>query len=289
MEFVIAIILYILLSLLINAIIPIPINDSQRVRYRSLPFATLALIMVNTLVYTVWQAPPLIEAANAPNELAALPHYIAYSQRIWEYGFRELYLTDATGAGAWVTFSAMFMHADFSHLTSNMLFLWAFGRRVEDATGPWRFMVFYLMAGMVSNMGYAFIVDSSVLDVPGIGASGAVFGVMGAYLLLFPTAKMGCLWLPAIVVTGIVALFNSIFGQKGSGSGWKWTIQLPALLVIGIYIPFTISDTFSAIETGTLPSNVNEVAHLSGFLTAITIFLFVRKDLLVRYLAGRRL
>lgn len=287
MDFLIAMILYILLGLLINSIIPIPINDSQVVRYRSIPFATLTLILINTVVYVAWQAPPLIEASNAMDDLEALPHYIAYSQRIWEYGFRELYLTGATGAGAWVTFSAMFMHADFSHLTSNMLFLWAFGRRIEDATGPWRFLVFYLMAGMVSNMGYAFIVDSSVLDVPGIGASGAIFGVMGAYLLLFPTAKMGCLWLPAIIINGVVTLFMTVFGQKGDG--WKWTIQIPALLVIGIYIPFTISDTFSAIETGTLPSNVNEVAHLSGFLTAITIFLFVRKDLLVRYMAGRRL
>lgn len=287
MDLIFWIFVFILLSLLFNSIIPIPINDSGTVRYRTIPFATLTLILINVLVYVLWQAPDWIAAINATTEWEYDEYMFSYGERIWKYGFRELYMTEPNGVGAWVSFTSMFMHADFSHITSNMIFLWAFGRRVEDATGPWRFIVFYLIAGMVASMGYAFIVDKSVLDIPGVGASGAIFGVMGAYVLLFPTASMGCLWLPGLILRGIVMGGMALLGQKSDG--WKWTIQVPALLVILIYIPFSIVDTFSALETGQLPSNVNEVAHLSGFLAALTIFLFVRKDLLMRYMAGRNL
>ncbi len=287
MSFLFAILLYILLSLLLNSIIPLPFNDTQTVRYRSIPFATITLILINIAVYVLWQAPHLIDAINAPTEFEYEMHMLLYGEKIWKYGFRELYFTQANGVGAWVSFTSMFMHADFMHITSNMIFLWAFGRRVEDACGPWRFFVFYLIAGMVASMGYAFIVDSSFLDVPGIGASGAVFGVMGAYVLLFPTARMGCLWLPGLIIRGMITGLLALLGQKTSP--WKWTVQVPALLIVLIYVPFSIMDTFSAIETGSLPSNINEVAHLSGFLAALTIFLFVRKDLLMRYMAGRLL
>ena len=84
--------------------------------------------------------------------------------------------------------TSIFLHGDPFHLIGNMLFLWVFGRRVEDACGPTRFLLFYLLAGTSADLITALVLPSE--DIPGIGASGAIFGVMGAYLLLFPDGRI---------------------------------------------------------------------------------------------------
>jgi len=187
--------------------------------------------------------------------------------------------------GAFTNFTSMFMHGDFNHLVSNMIFLWAFGRRVEDACGPWRFLVFYLVAGTISKMGYAILAYNAIGY--SIGASGAIFGVMGGYLLLFPTSWMACLWIPGLVLKLAVRVMIFLGGEKSDKL--NWTIQFPALFVVIIYVAFDIISSFETIETGELVGGINYVAHMTGFLSAILIFLFVKKDLLTRYISGRAL
>jgi membrane associated rhomboid family serine protease len=287
MGFFIALFIYVLFNLIVGALyVPLPVNDRGTVRYHSIPFMTLALIGINIAVFALWQAPGLINFITAdeysPEYFDAI---MSYREKSLNYGFSGVYLREGLTIGAFTTFTSMFMHGDFNHLAGNMLFLWAFGRRVEDACGPWRYLVFYLIAGMVGHMGYAIFAHNNVGH--SVGASGAIFGVMGGYLLLFPFSWMACIWVPGIVLKVFVRIMIGIAGEKAEK--FRWTIQFPAILVVLIYIAFNFLPTFETIETGELVGGVNYVAHMTGFLSAITIFLFVKKDLLTRYFSGRSL
>lgn len=281
-------ILDIVIGLFMAALItPLPVNDQGTVRYNTLPYATIGLIIINSAIFLLTRAPILFNIVEAePESFAYFDALESLIEQSWTYGARESFFHEGTSIGAFSAFTSTFMHADFRHLIGNMIFLWAFGRRVEDACGPYRFTLFYLFAGFVATIGTVTLTDSS-LDIPSIGASGAIMGVLGAYLLLFPTARMGCLWVVAIALRFVVGLFAGLVGEKPPN--FKWTIQLPALLVIVFFIAFDIYNTFDTIETGEFEGGVNYVAHTTGFLSAITIFLFVRKDLFMRYVAGRSL
>jgi len=287
MSLFIALFIYVLFNLIIGTFyVPLPVNDRGTVRYHSFPYMTLALIGINVAVFGLWQAPDLIDFITAD---AYSPAYFAardsFIFKTMNYGFSGIYLREGLTIGAFTTFTAMFMHGDFNHLVGNMIFLWAFGRRVEDACGPWRYLVFYLMAGMVANMGYAILAYNHVGY--GIGASGAISGIMGGYLLLFPTSWMACLWIPGIVLKLAVRVMIFLGGEKSDK--FNWTIQFPAFVVVIMYIAFDIISTFETIETGEMSGNVGYTAHVTGFLSAILIFLFVKKDLLTRYISGRAL
>ncbi len=266
---------------------PLPLYDSGTVRYKSFAWMTLTLIGINTLIFCFWQLPDLftIVSSQDPDNLTMgeAQAFYGYVGKIWTYGFRPIFLQDGQSIGAFTTFTSMFMHANFTHLIGNMIFLWAFGRRLEDACGPWRFLLFYLLAGMVATMGAAFLVSVNS-DVPGIGASGAISGVMGGYLLLFPGARMECLWLIISIPRSIINRFLRLMGGEAK---YKSTIKLPAIVVVLLFVASDIIETFTTAQTGELIGGVNYVAHATGFLAAITIFLFVRKDLAVRYFAGR--
>lgn len=90
---------------------------------------TYSLIAINCVVFLFWQAPELYRSGT-------IYDYVEYVQKIWLYGYRESYLREGESIGAFVTFTSIFMHGDFFHLLGNMIYLWAFGYRVEDACGP---------------------------------------------------------------------------------------------------------------------------------------------------------
>lgn len=276
MDLLISFLIVILITLILMALVtPLPISDVGVVRYRTLPLMTMALITVNVLVFTLWQARNLY-GTDTVMELQA------YVEQIWRYGYRESFMRDGGASiGAFTTFTSMFMHADFWHLFGNMIFLWTFGRRVEDACGAWRFLLYYLAAGMMANLG-SVVLNPSDTDLPSIGASGAIAGVMGAYLVLFPGAKVHCLW----VIGSVLRIpFALLMGRKM----WSWTIALPAWIVLIYFAVENALPSFNVMTNGSDMGGVNTLAHLMGFLAAIVILLFVRKDLLLRYLAGRRL
>jgi membrane associated rhomboid family serine protease len=259
------------------------------VRYRSLPYMTIILIIVNSLVFMIWQAPNYYQGLEAFENTGSTFMLNQYVEQIWTFGYRSSYLREGLSIGAFITFTSMFMHAEMWHLLGNMIFLWTFGRRLEDACGSWRFLVFYLLAGMVANLG-SVLLNPMGIDRPGIGASGAISGVMGAYLLLFPGAKVWCFW-------GIVSFFRVfvVYAARIIGFGgelrtapvWRWTIRVPAWLLLIYFLVRDLMPSLQTIQTGENFSGVNNLAHLTGFLAALAIFFFVRKDLAMRYLSGR--
>jgi membrane associated rhomboid family serine protease len=286
------ILLFIIFEIISNAIFfPLPVNDTGVVRYRTLPWMTIGLIVINSLVFMAWQAPEYYQAAEtATTEYELLAQAYPYIEKIWIYGFRGEVIRSGLSIGAFTTFTSMFMHADFWHLLYNMIYLWAFGRRVEDACGHWRFLLFYLSAGMVANLGSE-LLNPSMLDRPSIGASGAISGVMGAYLLLFPGAKVTCAWLLGSVLRVFIVGFGKLFGVKSMRQSplWRWLVDVPSWVLLVFYAISNIIPSFEIIGQSEDLSGVNYLAHLAGFLGAIVIFLFVRKDLMMRYLAGRSL
>ncbi len=268
-----AFLIVVLITLLqMSLIYPLPFSDTGTVRYRTLPYMTYALILINGIVFIAWQAPDLYRAQT----YSELQPYI---DKVWLYGYRGIFMRDAQSIGAFVTFTSMFMHADFWHLFGNMIYLWTFGRRVEDACGSWRFLLFYLAAGMIANMG-AEVLNPAHADLPGIGASGAIAGIMGAYLLLFPNAWVDCLW-------GIGTVLRIPYAAIRGQQIFKWTIKLPAWILLVYFAVREFLPSFQVLQNGQDVGGVSHLAHMTGFLAAILILLFVRKDLLMRYFSGR--
>jgi membrane associated rhomboid family serine protease len=277
--------LFLLNLLLLSFLIPLPVNDSGLTRYRTVPWVTLLLIIVNTVIFVLWIAPDIYSQTETDQSVLDA-NFERYVSKVNRYGYSEWNLRRGVGIGAFATFSHMFMHADFWHLFGNMIYLWTFGRRVEDACGSWRFLIFYLLVGMLAAVGFA-LLDPSLNVGPGVGASGAISGVMGAYLLLFPSAKVNCLWgigsLARLPYAAIRLLWNS--EQKL----WKWTITFRAWILLILYVIYNMIPSLQIMQNSREVGGVGYLAHLSGLLAALTVFLFVRKDLLVRYVHGRAL
>jgi membrane associated rhomboid family serine protease len=154
-------------------------------------------------------------------------------------------------------FTSMFLHGSWSHVLGNMLFLWIFGNNVEDAMGRVRFLAWYLVAGLVATATQTFVTlsfaDAAAASVPNIGASGAVSGVLGAYLLLYPTAR-------------VLTLF-----------GW-FPFEAPAFLYLGFWFLFQLwSGSYSVMhpEAG---GGVAFFAHVGGFIFGVlTVFLVAKR------------
>lgn len=265
----------IILILIFNSVIfPLPLTDIGTVRYKTLPLMTYLLILINGLVYLGAQLPTLLFAETVFDAQA-------YIDQLWWFGYHESVIRNAWGVGAFTTFTSMFMHGSLDHLVGNMVYLWAFGRRIEDACGAWRYLLFYLTAGVLANMG-TLLLNPWRDDVPGIGASGAIAGLLGAYLLLFPGARINCMW-----ILGSILRFP-IAAIRGHDL-WHWTIPIPAFVVVGVFVLFNALPSFSVMTGQQTLEGVNTIAHLIGFLACLLIFLFVRKDLLMRFIAGRSL
>ncbi len=151
-------------------------------------------------------------------------------------------------------FSSMFMHGGWLHILGNMLFLWVFGDNVEDVMGPGRFFAFYLLCGLAAAG--AQIAADPASTVPMVGASGAIGGVMGAYALLFPRARVHLLIILVIYVT---------------------TISVPAVLMLGYWFLLQLlSGVFSLGQSG---GGVAFWAHIGGFVAGLALIkAFARQD-----------
>jgi len=227
-----------------------PINDTEPNRYSWFPFMTVSLIAINTFIEL---AKPLY-----------LPSSMSFSQ-YWDF-MMHFYFTPklilaAEGPGIISSITSMFMHANFFHLLSNMAALWVFGRRVEDACGAWRFLVFYLVAGISAGLMTTLVLYNS--PTPNVGASGAIFGVMGAYVLLYPGGRIRTLFLISFVPA-----------WPRIRAGWI------VLYFLGVQIIPALEVMFSDANYG-----IAYWAHLGGFFSAIFIFLFLRPEAFARYLS----
>lgn len=176
MAIILLAILFTILELLLSSLFyPMPFRDSRgEMRYRTFPWMTWTIIILNILVFMVWLVPDMVAARTS-----------ILRSKVFLYGYREAELHQSQSIGALMTFTAIFMHGSFAHLFGNMLYLRVFGFRVEDACGPWRFLAYYLLAGMVANVFDVLLNPiEAQANFAGIGASGAISGVMGAYLIV---------------------------------------------------------------------------------------------------------
>jgi rhomboid family protein len=172
---------------------------------------------------------------------------------------RQCALYPGTPSPFWLTlFTSMFLHAGWAHILGNMLFLWVFGGHIERSMGHLRYLVFYLACGLGANA--LEIATSASSNAPGLGASGAISGVLAAYLLLYPTSRVGTL-LPI--------------------SWFLIPVRLPAwVLIIGWFLLQLISGIASlSPDVGAAAGGVAYWAHVGGFLTgAVLIWLFRQPD-----------
>ncbi len=201
-------------------------NPSQRT-----PFVTYALIAANLLVY-LYQ----LQFGGDENAMA---------QFLYDWALFPAAVTE--GGEVRGLFTHMFLHAGFLHLAGNMLFLWIFGDNLEDQMGHLGFILFYLAAGIAAAFGQILPDPSSV--IPMVGASGAIAGVMGGYLLLFPRARVDILL--------IFIIFFRVF-------------SIPAWVMLGLWFSFQI---FAGLGTPAEGGGVAYWAHAGGFLAGLLLTL----------------
>lgn len=185
----------------------IPIRD--QIPTRSVPIVNYLLIGANILVFILqWLSGPYQEAI------------------VYQFALIPVQLTSGPDLGDVADiFTSMFMHAGFLHLAGNMLYLWIFGDNVEDSMGPAKYLVFYLVGGIVASL--AHILTSPNSQIPTVGASGAIAAVLGAYLVLYPQSRVLTIiplgffirvtTVPAIIVLGFWFLLQLLSGLLAFG------------------------------------------------------------------------
>lgn len=200
-----------------------PIGDDNSSR-RTVPLVTYALIVMNVLFFFV--------------ELSGGDAFIQ------KWAFVPSRFLANPGGDILTIFTSMFMHAGWVHLGGNMLYLWIFGDNVEDRFGHLKFIIFYLLAGIVAMFAQlAFSVGS---NVPNLGASGAIAGVLGAYILMFPKGKV-----------------NVLMGRG--------VIPMSALVVIGLWIVLQLFSGIGSIADTAQTGGVAYMAHIGGFLAGLAL------------------
>lgn len=206
----------------------IPIGDDNT-RRRTFPFVTYGLIAVNVAVF-------LVELSQ-PDPQGYILHWGAVPSRI------------TAGHGLETLITSAFLHAGWWHLIGNMLFLFVFGDNVEDAFGHLRFLVFYLACAVAASLGQIYLAPSSSL--PGVGASGAISGVLAAYVIMFGTN-------PVRVLIGI---FPAV---------------VPAFVMIGIWILLQLLNGYASVGQTAQTGGVAYGAHIGGFVTGLVLTFFMR-------------
>jgi membrane associated rhomboid family serine protease len=233
----------------------IPLKDN--VPTRTAPVVTVGLIVVNTLVW-LWE----ITGTSVNTDVAHYGYYpCAVQGPCVGLATHHKELVE-------MVFTSMFMHASWIHIIGNMLFLWIFGNNVEDAMGRVRFLLFYLLAGIAATALQTFVTlhwsGAQGASVPNIGASGAIAGVLGAYLVLLPRAT---------VVTAITLGFFFIIRE------------IPAIWFLGVWFLFQLVEGGFAITYPQAGGGVAFFAHVGGFvfgLLAVMVFA-TRKPLTPTY------
>jgi membrane associated rhomboid family serine protease len=201
----------------------------------SFPLVTVGIILTNVLIFFHQISMGLEGSQRFIFQWGAIPYQIIHGE--WLYDL-------SSGIPIRFTiFSSMFLHGGFLHLFGNMLYLWIFGNNIEDTLGHFRFLVFYLLCGLVAAMTQVLSIPNST--VPMIGASGAVAGILGGYLLLFPHARV------------LTLMFIFFFIRL---------VRLPAVIVLGFWFFVQLLSVSARAE-----SNVAFFAHIGGFVVGLIL------------------
>jgi membrane associated rhomboid family serine protease len=228
-----------------------PIRDN--VPTRKFPIVTVGLIVLNILVF-LWEVSG-----------------VGLERHVLEYGYYPCNVegpctqpyTTVPHPGPWgeTPFTSMFMHGGIVHIAGNLLFLWIFGNNVEDALGRWRYLLWYITAGLAATSAQTAITlhfgTPADASIPNIGASGAIAGVLGAYFLLLPRARV----LTAFFV-GFIFFFR----------------EIPAVLFLGVWIGLQALDGTLSLTTPQSGGGVAFFAHIGGFAFGLlTVYLVAKR------------
>jgi membrane associated rhomboid family serine protease len=207
-----------------------PLKDSQPSYSR--PVVTIVLIAINILVFLFEFSLPEYSR-----------HHLSRTALIRIYGLTPDHFRFTT------LVTSMFMHGGWMHVLGNMLYLWVFGNRLEDALGHAKFLVFYLLCGVAAGVAQVLLNPYSTL--PMVGASGAIAGVMGAYLLKFPGAR---------ILTLVFIFF------------FVTTFEIPAVILLGYWFIIQLFSGLGSIaQTNLSGGGVAWFAHVGGFLAGMIL------------------
>jgi membrane associated rhomboid family serine protease len=209
----------------------IPLGDDNSLR-KHFPIVTYVLIAINLLFFFL--------------ELAGGEEFIMK----WSF-IPKRFLADPF-ANVPTLFTSMFMHVGWGHLIGNMVYLWIFGDNVEDSYGKVKYIVFYLVCGLAATFTQLFFTSTS--DVPNLGASGAIAGVLGAYFFLYPQSQV------SVLVGSRIA-------------------QMPALIVIGLWFVLQFVSGMGTLASTEDTGGVAYMAHIGGFVAGLAIaYLFTASE-----------
>tara|TARA_B110000503_G_C7027628_1_gene362579 strand:- start:138 stop:896 length:759 start_codon:yes stop_codon:yes gene_type:complete len=208
-----------------------------------IPYTTYTIIALNLIAWLFFQGAGASENVNA----AVCSYGAIPAEVVGSVGEKQIC---ENNVGALALLTSMFLHGSWMHILGNMLFLWVFGGNVEDAMGPARFAIFYLLTGLSAALAQVFWDTNS--SIPMVGASGAIGGVMGAYLLLYPKVKVH-----------IFAFFILAF-----------PIRVPAYLMLGYWFLLQLIEGLGA---NSMTGGTAFWAHAGGFIAG-TFFGYLLKD-----------
>jgi len=215
----------------------LPIGDDNSDRTR-MPIVNYALIVINILVFVFLQGMGANEKFTYA--FSTVPAEILTGRDIATGPLQPtpvpVYFTLIT---------SMFMHGGWAHLLGNMLFLWVFGDNLENRLGPARYLIFYLVCGIIASLAHVFLAGADAI-VPSLGASGAISGVMGGYLLLFPSRRV------------------RVFMGRG-------ITEVPAFVALGIWIVFQIISQMGVLGGDQGGGGVAYAAHIGGFIAGLAL------------------
>jgi membrane associated rhomboid family serine protease len=234
-----------------------PIGDDNRDR-KSVPVVNIAIIVLNFLVFVVFQQFGANDAftmsfSTVPEEIVT-GHDIVTQAEVKvvrnENGEPQQVLVPGLGRTpipVYLTIlTSMFMHGGIAHILGNMWFLWIFGDNIEDDMGRGRYLLFYLLCGILASLAHVFAsAGGPQAEVPSLGASGAISGVMGAYLVLHPLRQV------TVIMIRIV-------------------MNVPAYVAVGLWFLFQLASGFFA-SPGTATGGVAYMAHIGGFVAGAAL------------------
>ena len=228
----------------------IPLRDNNPSHKR--PYVVYSLLAINIFVF-------LVQQTGILNNLTMIPYSVVHNMRVGlqASALGKVHPVAMPGVGPdpqWITiFTSMFMHGGIMHIGGNMLYLWIFGNNIEDALGHVKFLLFYIMSGVLASLAHLYMsLAGGGLGpyIPTLGASGAIAGVLGAYIVLYPKARIDTLLL----------------------LGWFWdVIRIPAYYVLGIWFIMQLTGTFGT--GGQVGGGVAYWAHVGGFVAGVVLIL----------------
>jgi membrane associated rhomboid family serine protease len=241
---------------------PIPIGDDNR-DMRITPVVNYALLALNVFAFVYWQQMGqdihfTFGYSTVPREILTGDDVITNSKLMTDPYTGDRFIMPGLQRSpepVYLTLiTSMFLHGGIAHLLGNMLFLWVFGDNIENAMGHLRYLMFYLLCGVLAGLAHVFSVSILGHDqlIPSLGASGAISGVLGGYILMFPRRQVKVWFFPFI-------------------------LNLPALIVVGIWFVFQLLNGLGKLG-GEEAGGVAYAAHIGGFIAGlILVKLFVKR------------